>query len=133
MNLATTIHFYYLLDGSTQMDPGACRVRFRCVNGRNCHNVSADYDVVERGFIAALCRWLEGYNVRIHTVGFADEIAGLTQDLERYAGEAERLNAQMENAFDLVERGVYSSELFKTRQDKLDSALDELHRKQSQT
>ncbi len=118
---------------TTSSEANNHRVRLRCVNGRNCHNVSADYDVVEKEIIDALRKWLEGYKVKIHTVGFADEIAGLTQDLERYAGEADRLNAQMENAFDLVEQGVYSLELFKTRRDKLNTALEELHRKQSQT
>lgn len=49
--------------------------RVRCVNGRNCHNSSADYEIVEKEIIAALRTWLKGYRVKIDTTGFADDIA----------------------------------------------------------
>ncbi len=39
--------------------------RFRCVNQRNCHNGSSNYDIVEKQIIDALRVWLKGYKVKV--------------------------------------------------------------------
>ncbi len=93
--------------------------RLRCVNGRNCHNGSADYAVVEKEIITALRTWLEGYRVKIVTVGFAEQKALL----EKSEQELAKLNLQLENAFDLVEQGIYTLDLFKERREKLDASI----------
>lgn len=100
--------------------------RLRCVNGRNCHNGSANYEVVEKEIIAALRSWLKGYQVKIDTVGFTDEIAEQRALLAKYDQELAKLNQQLENAFDLVEQGVYTLELFKERREKLNAAISEV-------
>ncbi len=100
--------------------------RLRCVNMRNCHNSSADYDVVEKEIIAALRTWLEGYRVKIETVGFADDISEQKALREQCDHELAKLNQQLENAFNLVEQGVYTLELFKERREKLNVSIDEL-------
>ncbi|MCI9121602.1 MAG: recombinase family protein [Oscillibacter sp.] len=100
--------------------------RLRCVNGRNCHNSSADYDVVEKEIVTALCTWLEGYRVKIDTVGFADDIAEQKALLEKCGQALAKLNLQLENAFDLVEQGVYTLDLFKERREKLNSSITEV-------
>lgn len=107
------------------------RVRLRCVNARNCHNVSSDYDIVEREIINALRTWLEGYRVKIDTVGYADDIANCKTQLERLSQEAGKLRMQLDNAYNLVEQGVYTLELFRTRREKLTDALDEIHQRQA--
>lgn len=99
--------------------------RLRCVNGRNCHNSSADYDVVEKEIITALRTWLEGYRVKIDTVGFADDIAEQKALLEKCDQELAKLSLQLENAFDLVEQGVYTLDLFRERRERLNSAIAE--------
>ena len=99
--------------------------RLRCVNGRNCHNSSADYDVVEKEIITALRTWLEGYRVKIDTVGFADDIAEQKALLEKCDQELAKLNLQLENAFDLVEQGVYTLDLFRERRERLNSSIAE--------
>lgn len=105
--------------------------RLRCVNGRNCHNSSADYDVVEKEIITALRTWLEGYRVKIDTVGFADDIAEQKALLEKCDQELAKLNLQLENAFDLVEQGVYTLDLFKERREKLNSSIAEVKERRS--
>lgn len=107
------------------------RVRLRCVNARNCHNVSADYDVVEREIINALRTWLDGYRVKIDTVGYADDIADCKGQLERLAQEAAKLQMQLDNAYNLVEQGVYTLELFRSRREKLSGSLDEICQRQT--
>lgn len=100
--------------------------RLRCVNGRNCHNVSADYAVVEREIIKALQIWLDGYRIKIDTVGFAEDIAECKAKLERLTAESEKVAVQLENAYNLVEQGVYTLELFSVRREKLNASLNEI-------
>ncbi len=102
------------------------RVRLRCVNMRNCHNATADYDVVEKEIIAALKTWYTGYKVKIENFGFADDIAECKSKLKKLEQEEVKLKSQLDKAFNLVEQGVYSLEVFKERQYKLMVSLDEL-------
>ena len=106
------------------------RPRLRCVNGRNCHNGSADYDIVEKEIITALRTWLEGYRVKIETVGFAEDIDEQRLLLEQCDIELAKLNQQLENAFNLVEQGLYTLELFRERREKLNVSIDQVKEKQ---
>jgi len=106
------------------------RARLRCVNSRNCHNISSDFALVEQEIIRALRAWLEGYVVRIDTAGFAQELENGRARLARLAQEAAKLQTQMDNAFDLVEQGVYSLDLFRARHEKLSAALAQVRREQ---
>ena len=106
------------------------RVRLRCVNGRNCHNVSADFDVVEREIIQALRSWLEGYRVKIDTVGYAEDIAHCKQQIDHLTQNADKIRMQLENAYNLVEQGIYTLEVFRTRREKLTDSLDEIRQRQ---
>lgn len=108
------------------------RVRLRCVNMRNCHNSTADYDVVENEIISALRTWYEGYKVKIDTIGFADDIAECKSQLKKLDQEAAKLNNQLDNAFNLVEQGIYTLEVFQQRRQKLTIALEEIQEKQEQ-
>lgn len=100
------------------------RARLKCVNSRVCHNASADYEAVEREIIAALRGWLEGYRVRIDAMGYEEELSDCQARLERLAREECRLRAQMDNAHDLVEQGIYTAEVFSERSGKLMAALE---------
>lgn len=108
------------------------RARLRCVNGRNCHNVSSDYDVVEKEIISALREWLKGYRIKIDTVGYAKDIEALRNQNKKYATDLQKLNAQLENAYNLVEQGVYTLEIFKNRQEKLNASVSEVKAKVSE-
>lgn len=44
------------------------------MNGRNCHNGSAYFEIVEKEIIDALRTWLKGYKVKIDTVGYGEDI-----------------------------------------------------------
>ena len=108
------------------------RARFRCVNSRNCHNVSSDYDVVEKEIISALREWLKGYRIKIDTVGYAKDIEALRNQNKKFATELQKLNAQLENAYNLVEQGAYTLEIFKSRQEKLNASVAEVKAKISE-
>ncbi len=107
------------------------RVRVRCVNMRACHNATADYALVEQAIIDALRQWLDGYRVKIETVGFAEEIAGERAQAEKLALEIQRIQTQLDNAYDLVEQGLYTPDFFKARREKLNAALSEAESKKT--
>lgn len=108
---------------TTQSAKRGHKPRLRCVNMRNCHNGSADYDIVEKEIITALRAWLEGYRVKIETAGFAEDIAEQRALLEQCGDELAKLNQQLENAFNLVEQGVYTLDFFKQRREKLNVSI----------
>ena len=69
---------------------------------------------------------MDGYKVKIETKGFAEDIARCD---EMRAEQEERMSAlrkQLDNAFDLVEQGVYTLELFKERREKIEQSMDEV-------
>lgn len=99
--------------------------RLRCVNGRNCHNGSAYFDVVEKEIIGALRSWLKGYKVKIDTVGYEDEIKADERQIEKLDQELKKLSAQLDNAFNLVEQGIYTFDVFQSRRAKLITAMEE--------
>lgn len=102
------------------------RARLRCVNGRNCHNSSADYDIVEKTIMEALGQWLEGYRVKVDTTGYAEEIAGLQKKIAQKQEELTAIQSQLDNAFDLVEQGIYTLEVFKSRREKLENKMSDI-------
>ena len=100
--------------------------RVRCVNGRNCHNSSASYEIVEAEIISALRQWLEGYRVKVDTIGFSEDIVLCQNKLTKQEQKLAALNEQLERAFDLVEKGIYTIELFQSRREKLTAEIDQL-------
>jgi site-specific DNA recombinase len=97
--------------------------RLRCVNSRSCHNASADLQAVEQAVLEALRSWLEGYRVRVDAAGFSGEIAEGKAAAARLAAEQAQLEQQLDAAFGLVERGVYTLDVFQARREKLEAAI----------
>lgn len=77
--------------------------RFRCVNAGNCHNVSSDYEIVEKEIINALRPWLRSCQMKIDTVEYAKDVDASEEILTEYNCDIQKLNKHLENAFNLVE------------------------------
>ncbi len=103
--------------------------RLRCVNARSCGNVSAEYDMVEAEIIAALHTWLKGYRVQVQAGGSAAALEAGKHRLDQLSQMLDTLNTQLENAFQLVEQGVYSVELFQSRREKLSAEIADVTEK----
>lgn len=103
--------------------------RIRCTNARNCHNSSSYFDVVEKEIVGALRSWLKGYKVKINTVGYTDDIAAAQKQLNKFEHDLNKLSQQLDNAYDLVEQGVYTFDIFQSRRAKLTSAMEEIEEK----
>lgn len=102
------------------------RAALRCPN-KDCDCMSSPLEDVETAVLAALSSWLTDYKVklsRLSPVGSdpADttdrEIAQLTQTLAT-------LNKQMDNLYDLVEQGVYTTDMFLLRSKALSKKLSD--------
>ena len=70
--------------------------------------------------------------MKIETIGYADDIAEYRSRLKKLGQDADKLHAQLDNAFDLVEQGVYTLEVFQQRRQKLTAAIEEIQIKQTQ-
>ncbi|MBR0365483.1 MAG: recombinase family protein [Clostridia bacterium] len=87
--------------------------------GIDCDNVSAYLSIVEDRLLAGLAEWLEAYKLQLDHDG--SEPASASQvDIKRRALDAakkelETLHAQTARAHDLLEQGVYSTDVFLER------------------
>lgn len=93
--------------------------RLRCINHTRCHNSSCYYDIVENNVVQALRVWLSGYKVKIDTVGFVEDIAEYKSQIEALNKDLAKLKSQLDKAFELIEQGVYTLEVFQMRREKL--------------
>lgn len=100
----------------------------KCSN-RYCKNVSSPLYLVERKMIQFLEDWLESYDLKAKSY---DEL--FTSDLELSVkksaiqseyNELSVIKEQLENAYNLVEKGIYTPELFIERSQALNSLIRE--------
>ena len=100
-------------------------VRMRCSNMRNCHNSTADFDVVEKEIIAVLKAWLERYKVKLQTVGYQDDIAANRKQIQKIEQEIKKLESQLMNAYNLVEQGIYTKDVFISRRSSIQTSIQD--------
>lgn len=97
--------------------------RARCTNMRNCHNSTAAFDLVETEIVDALKVWLVGYKVKLQTVGYADDIEAQKKQIQKIDAEIKKLEGQLLNAYDLVEQGIYSKDIFISRRSAIQTSI----------
>lgn len=96
--------------------------------------VSARIDEVEAALILALRQWLADYQAPTKIpAASAEEERTLETALQKLNAEIAAIEDQRTRAFDLVETGIYTPELFKERQAILASRRDALISSASET
>lgn len=99
-----------------------------------CGMVSARIDEVEAALILALRQWLADYQAPTKIpAASAEEERTLETALQKLNAEIAAIEDQRTRAFDLVETGIYTPELFKERQAILASRRDALISSASET
>ena len=92
-----------------------------------CDNVSSALHYVEERILDALREWLSEYRLQWSDTAVETEnetsIALKEKALRRLASEHETLNKQLDNAHDLLEQGVYTTEQFLDRSRKLSERI----------
>lgn len=101
----------------------------RCPNSK-CDNISAPLCQIEEGLLSGLEKWASGYRLdwdetdKIKSEGSQFSILSITgSELKR---QLEQTDWQLERAYEFLEQGIYSVELFKTRIEKLNVQKKEI-------
>lgn len=110
---------------------GRAHAWLRCVNIKNCHNTGCNYDVVEEKILEAIRIWFSDYQIKLDTVGYKTDIDSLEHDIRQVSKEIEKTKAQLNKAFDLIEQGIYTLDVFQERRAKLTDDIDALEAKRS--
>lgn len=101
----------------------------KCSN-RYCDSVSAPLFLVEQKIIDSLTHWLKRYNIAIKkdvNIREMESTGKLKQSvLKDLSVQLEKNELQMTNAFNLVEQGVYTSEIFIQRSKALTQTKAEI-------
>ena len=85
-----------------------------------CNNVSSDLEQVERTLLDAMRLWLSGFERDAQIgVGTDEDLAAARRTLAAHEKELQKLAAQLDRAYELVEQGVYTSEIFLERSRKI--------------
>lgn len=100
----------------------------------DCKNVSSKLSVVEARLLSGLKEWLDGYRLE-----WAEEKpekisneSTLKKALSKLDNDIFKLRKQLSTAYDMLEQGVYSTEIFLERSQILNSKIIELKHKQEE-
>jgi len=100
----------------------------KCPN-RHCDNISSPIFLVEEQILQFLRNWLEAYELNrtmIPVVPLYQEVENKQAMLSRIESEINGLNAQLNKAYDFLEQGVYTIEVFQQRSALLKNNIKQL-------
>lgn len=102
----------------------------KCYNNPRCNNKASNFELVERRLLESLEDWLSKYKADWDNHKKDEEGINLLEvndsalkNLKRELKESER---QKENLYDLLERGIYSEDVFLERSNLLADRIDEI-------
>ena len=100
-----------------------------CPN-RKCNTVSAPVFLVEEKILENFKSWLDGYKVKLKKE-VSENSKAVTSDtaIETLKKELKNTEEQILNTYDLVERGIYSDEVFVQRNTSLSEKKEEIIKK----
>lgn len=95
----------------------------------NCTNVSSKLVSVEKKVLLALSDWIKTYKVEEQTSNrismSTNELSIYDKAISKVETELSTLKAQLNSAYDLLERGIYTPEVFAQRTQSIASRIDE--------
>lgn len=100
----------------------------RCSN-RYCDNISAPLFLVEREILSNITLWIKAMTVQCETAMKKSCGSVSEKSLRELEAEKEKTSAQLSRAFDLLEQGIYTPEIFQSRKNTLDKKSEELQDK----
>lgn len=101
---------------------------------RTCNNVAAPLDMVERELLFALEEWLSDYEIEITSGCSCDPLPELElhkASLCQIEKSLKTNSQQIDRAYDLLEQGIYSTEVFLERSQKLKAEQEELQQQRA--
>ena len=101
--------------------------KLKCPN-KYCDNISSPLFLVEEQILGFLKSWLKTYELSNHEqdLPIQEEITSKEKALKKLDEEIATFQSQLNKAFDLLEREVYTLEVFKNRQNYLTNEIQAL-------
>ena len=99
-----------------------------CPN-KNCDTVSAPLDMVEKTIVRELQDWLHDYIVRGKQEGVLPDTKILEKSLSKLKSNLSKIEKQISKTYDLLEQGVYTTEVFQSRHKVLEENKSDLLQK----
>lgn len=96
--------------------------RIICINNK-CDNISNRFDTLEKNIINELERYLENYSISITANEKQDNKKTYEKQLNLLKQEIETLKKQKEKLYDLLERGIYTDDVFLERNKNIDDRI----------
>lgn len=87
----------------------------KCPN-RSCPNVSAPLYMVEAELLRSLADWCREYELQLPVPQLPASVAARLDALNAGQVRRDTLEKQLQNTYDLLEQGLYTPEIFKSRQ-----------------
>lgn len=106
----------------------------KCPN-RNCSNISAPIYLIEEKLILFLREWLAGYQVKLELEGAPlqdKELQAIKNQIEKLKEDSAGCSEQLNRAYDFLEKGLYSEEIFLKRSQLLTETQAEYEQKIAQ-
>lgn len=101
----------------------------KCPN-RYCDNISSPLYLVEKQVLQFMRDWLKSYDVESKSVDYlsplSDEIKSKLDTIKKIESDISVLSSQLNRAYDLLEQGVYTVDVFKDRQSNLTTSISSL-------
>lgn len=107
----------------------------KCPN-RYCSNVSSPLFLVEQQILQYLRGWLHAYEVDNKIIDFSPVIKEITlkqETIKKLDSDIAQFTSQLNRAYDLLEQGVYTIEIFKERQSILKASIVALENQRKET
>lgn len=106
----------------------------KCPN-RYCDNISSPLFLVERQILQYLRDWLYAYEVDNKIIDFSPMITEITlkqETIKKLDSDIVQFTSQLNRAYDLLEQGVYTIDIFKERQSVLKASITTLENKRKE-
>lgn len=97
----------------------------RCPNPY-CNNISAPLFLVEEEVIKSLRSWIQNYKIHYENEPETSNVDADRISIDAIKKDIVRLENQINNTYDLLEQGIYDSDTFLSRNQKLSSQKEEL-------
>lgn len=88
--------------------------RYRCTN-RICETATVYQSVIEDAIVTALREWFKDYMIEIQQNLEPVNLTGMKATIVTLEKELDKLSKQLNKAYDLVEQGVYTVDVFQER------------------
>lgn len=99
----------------------------------SCSNVSSQLDYVEDRVLLSLQQWLDQFKLTCENQSKpTTQISVMKKSLKNAQSELKELEKQRDNIYDLLEKGIYTAEMFLERSQNMNDRIEETQSKVSQ-